>query len=219
MTKGTFSMMNFSRSLTAAAVSVTLSLGAFAAFAQDAADVDTSGIVEMQMGNPDAAVTVIEYASYTCPHCANFHANGFKDLKADFIDDGQINFIYREVFFDRPGLWASIVARCGEGAENRFFGITEMLYERQGDLQQNDPAAVVESLKTIGRTAGLSDADLDACLQDADNAQALYARFVQTTEEDGVSSTPTFMINGEQVSNRPYPELKALIEEELAKAE
>ena len=212
-------MMNFSRSLTAAAVSVTLSLGAFAAFAQDAADVDTSGIVEMQMGNPDAAVTVIEYASYTCPHCANFHANGFKDLKADFIDDGQINFIYREVFFDRPGLWASIVARCGEGAENRFFGITEMLYERQGDLQQNDPAAVVESLKTIGRTAGLSDADLDACLQDADNAQALYARFVQTTEEDGVSSTPTFMINGEQVSNRPYPELKALIEEELAKAE
>ncbi len=87
-----------------------------AAFAQDASDVDTSMIKEMSIGNPDAAVTVIEYASFTCPHCASFHASSFKQLKADYIDTGKINFIYRDVYFDRLGLWAAIVARCGDGA-------------------------------------------------------------------------------------------------------
>ena len=75
-----------------------------AAFAQDASDIDTSMIKDMTLGNPDADVTVIEYASFTCPHCAAFHADAFKKLKADYIDTGKINFVYREVFFDRFGL-------------------------------------------------------------------------------------------------------------------
>ena len=216
MKKGRVYMSYISRSLAAAALVASV---AFGASAQDAADVDTSSIVEMQLGNAEAPVTVIEYASYTCPHCANFHENGFKQLKEDFIDEGRINFVYREVFFDRPGLWASIVARCGEGAENRFFGITELLYEKQDDLRDSDPAVVVENLKTIGRTAGLTDSDMDACLQDADNAQTLYARFLQTTEADGIRSTPTFVINGESVPNSGYDDLKAAIEDALADAE
>ena len=81
-----------------------------AANAQTAAEIDTSTIVEMQIGNPEAAVTVIEYASYTCPHCARFHEGPYKQLKAEYIDTGKINFIYREVYFDRFGLWAS--AHC-----------------------------------------------------------------------------------------------------------
>lgn len=207
-------MTIFSRVIMTAAVA---GVTAFAAMAQDSS-VDTSGVTDMQQGNPDAPVTVIEYASYTCPHCANFHADGYKKLKSDFIDDGKINFVYREVYFDRPGLWASIVARCGDGAENRFFGITEMLYERQGDWRGNDPAAVVEGLKTIGRTAGLTDSDLDACLTDADNAQALYVRSQETMKEYGINSTPTFVIDGEVVSNRAYDELKAIIDDAIADA-
>ena len=82
-----------------------------AAFAQSADDIDTSMIKEMSLGNPDAKVTVIEYASFTCPHCANFHNDSFKKLKADFIDPGLIHFINREIYFDRPGLWAGIMAR------------------------------------------------------------------------------------------------------------
>ena len=83
-----------------------------AAMAQDAGTFDTSSIVEMQIGNPDAPVTIIEYASYTCPHCKRFHEGPFKQLKAEYIDTGKINFIYREVYFDRYGLWASAIARC-----------------------------------------------------------------------------------------------------------
>ena len=77
------------------------------------ADLDTSTIVEMVQGAEDAPVEIIEYASYTCPHCANFHQGAYKQLKKDFIDTGKVKFIYREVYFDRYGLWASMVARCG----------------------------------------------------------------------------------------------------------
>ena len=102
-----------------------------AASAQEQTDVDTSTIMEMTQGNPDAPVTVIEYASFTCPHCASFHKEQFKQLKADYIDTGKIHFIYRDVFFDRFGLWASMIARCG--GQDRFFGIADMICSGMAD--------------------------------------------------------------------------------------
>lgn len=189
------------------------------AFAQDAAsaaDIDTSMIQEMSIGNPDAAVTVVEYASFTCPHCARFHDGPFKQLKADYIDTGKINFVYREVYFDRFGLWAAIVARCGEGAENRFFGIADMVYQQQGEwARQENPADIVESLRKIGKTAGLTDAQLDQCFTDGDTAQAMYARWLQQSEADDITSTPSFLINGKKFSNIPYDEMSGVIDEAL----
>ena len=168
------------------------------------------------MAARDAAVTVIEYASFTCPHCASFHANVFKDLKADYIDTGKINFVHREVYFDRFGLWAGIVARCGENAENRYFGIADMIYAQQDTwARQDDPNAIVASLRNIGKTGGLSDAELDACFQDADKAQALYASFVKNSEADNITSTPSFIINGEKYANMSYDELKQILDAAL----
>ena len=189
-----------------------------AAFAQDAADIDTSMIKEMTLGNPDAPVTVIEYASFTCPHCASFHAGAYKQLKADYIDTGKINFIYREVYFDRFGLWAGIVARCGENAESRYFGIADMLYVQQRDWanSSNSPTDIVNKLRRIGKTAGLTDADLDQCFTDADRAQALYALYLKNAEADGVNSTPSFLINGAKHANMPYEEMKQIIDAALA---
>ena len=197
---------------TTLAMLAALFLSSQPALAQDATDVDTSDIPEMVLGNPDADVTVVEYASFTCPHCASFHAGAFKDLKKDFIDTGKIKFVYREVYFDRQGLWAAIVARCGEGAENRYFGIADMIYENQRAwARQEDPAAIVESLRRFGKTAGLTDAQLDQCFTDAETAQKLYARYLQQAEEDGVTSTPTFIIDGTRHSNLPYSEMADLI--------
>lgn len=187
-----------------------------AAFAQSADEIDTSGVAEMSLGNPDAAVTVIEYASFTCGHCANFHAGPFKELKKDFIDTGKINFIHREVYFDRPGLWAGITARCGENAESRYFGIINMIYGQQRDwTSAGSPEDMVGALRKIGKTGGLNDADLDACFSDGDGAQALYAKYLQTTEADDISATPSFVINGKLYSNMPYEELKAVIDAAL----
>ncbi len=213
------------RTLTVLAAMAMMVLGAvavapqtlgLAAQAQEAADIDTSMVKDMSIGNPDSNVTIIEYASFTCPHCAAFHANTFKDLKADYIDTGKINFIHREVYFDRFGLWAGIMARCGENAENRYFGIADIVYEQQSVwARQEDPNAIVASLRNIGKTAGLSDGELDACFQDADKAQALYASFVKNSEADNITSTPSFIINGEKYSNMSYAELQEILDAAL----
>ncbi len=174
-------------------------------------------VVEMVQGNPDAAVEVIEYASYTCPHCASFHDNQYQQLKANYIDTGLIRFVYREVYFDQPGLWASMVARCG--GEMRFFGISSMLYEQQQDwARAGDGAAIAGALRNIGKVAGLSDAELDQCMTDADTAQELMAWYQSNADADDISGTPTFIIDGEKYSNMAYAEFAAVLDEKLAAA-
>jgi protein-disulfide isomerase len=169
----------------------------------------------MAIGPADAKVTIIEYASFTCPHCADFHASVFKALKTDYIDTGKIRFEFREVYFDRYGLWAAMTARCG--GELRFFGITDILYTTQQEWAGTDDATtVVENLKRIGRTVGMDDAALDTCLNDAGMAEALVAQYQTNATADGVEGTPTLFINGEKHSNMSYADLKAIIDPLLA---
>jgi protein-disulfide isomerase len=178
------------------------------------ADVDTSLITDMVQGDPDATVTVIEYASFTCPHCAAFHEGPYKQLKADYIDTGKTKFIYREVYFDRPGLWASMVARCG--GQDKFFGIAELIYKGQSTwARAGEPAAIVDELRKIGRLAGLDNDTLESCLQDATQAQTLVAWYQENGERDEITSTPSFLINGTKHSNMAYADMKALIDAEL----
>lgn len=183
-------------------------------FAQDSDAMDTSQVVEMALGDENAPVTFIEYASFTCPHCARFHQNQFKDLKSDFIDTGKVRFIHRDVYFDKFGLWASMVARCG--GPDRFFGITDMIYDEQRDwLGDGTDAGVAERLRKIGKVAGLTEDELDACLTDRDHAQALVAAYQENSTADDVNSTPTLIINGKKYQNMAYPELKEIIEGKL----
>jgi protein-disulfide isomerase len=159
-------------------------------------------------------VTVIEYASFTCPHCRAFHQGPFKELKANYIDTGKINFIYREVYFDRFGLWAGMLARCA--GPDRYFGMAEMLYETQQEwIGNGDPATIAENLRRMGRTAGMTDDEVNACLQDGDMARALVAVYQQNAEADAVDSTPTFLINGEKYSNMSYEDFSAILDEKL----
>lgn len=170
---------------------------------------------EIAIGSADAKVTVTEYASYTCPHCANFHATVFKELKRDYIDTGKVRFIYREVYFDRYGLWASMVARCG--GEMRYFGIQDMLYTQQREWSSaGDPVMIVEALRKIGLTAGLTKEQLDTCLSDGPMAEAMMAKFQADAEADKVDSTPTLIINGEKHGNMAYAALKAILDAKLA---
>lgn len=177
-------------------------------------DVDTSLVQEMTLGNPDADVTVIEYASFTCPHCKTFHETTFGQLKENYIDTGKIHFIYREVYFDRFGLWAGMLARCA--GPDRYFGLTELLYETQRDWTAGgDPAAVAENLRKLGRTAGLSDDEVNACLQDGDMARAMVAVYQENAEADDINSTPSFLINGEKYTNMGYEDFSAILDEKL----
>lgn len=181
---------------------------------QSTGDIDTSIVLEMSLGDPDADVTVIEYASFTCPHCRNFHQQVFGLLKAEYIETGKIKFIHREVYFDRFGLWAGIVARCG-GAD-RYFGIVDLIYRQQSEWMSDDPAALAANLRNIGKTAGLTEEQLDACFADSDKAQAMVALYQQNAQADDVQGTPTFMINGEKFGNMNYADFAAVLDEKLA---
>lgn len=189
------------------------------ALAQEAATTETPAAAapgDFSLGSPDAKVKMVEYASFTCPHCARFHETVFGQLKKDYIDTGKVYFTLREVYFDRYGLWAALIARCG--GEMRYFGIHDMLYAQQKEWSgSDDPQQVVENLKTIGRAAGLEDAAMDACLNDTANAEALIKQFQTNFEADGVTGTPTFFINGTKYSNMSYDDLKPILDAELAK--
>lgn len=180
----------------------------------DGADVDTSGIVEMIMGADDAPITIIEYASFTCPHCAKFHETVLKPLKADYVDTGKVKFVFRDVFFDRYGLWASMVARCG--GQERFFGMTDLLMETQSEWSRaGDPVAISDALRKTGRLAGLQDDAIQACLQDEDKAKALISWYQTNAAADEIQSTPTLIIDGEKHSNMSYADLRKILDEKL----
>ncbi len=179
--------------------------------AQEATEVE---VVEMVLGNPDATVTLTEYASFTCPHCAKFHTDVMPSLKSDYIDTGKIKFVYREVYFDRLGLWGGMLARCG-GPE-KYFGIVDMIYKRQSEWTQGAGGAeIAENLYKIGRIAGLKNEDMVACMQNQDMAKAMVADFQKNAEADGINSTPTLMINGVTHGNQSYSALKKLLNAQL----
>ena len=174
-------------------------------------------IADMVIGAEDAPVEFIEYASFTCPHCARFHEEIFPQLKADYIDQGTVRFVYREVYFDRFGLWATMVARCAGPV--RYFGVTDVLYETQRDWTQGDPATVAENLRRIGRTVGLGEEELESCLTDGEFAQALVARYEGHMEEHEISGTPAFVINGELHGNMAYAQMQELLDGLIAEAQ
>ena len=195
--------------LAAAAVA----LSALAAGAQDAG---APAVEPMVLGAEDAPVTMVEYASYTCPHCADFHEQVWPAIKRDYVDEGLVRFEYREVYFDRPGLWASMIARCDGG--ERFFGITDLLYENQSEWRQGEPAQIADGLRRIGLSAGLTQEQLDACLTDGAMAQALVSAFEENAAADGITSTPSFVIDGEPHANMSEADFRALLDERLAEA-
>lgn len=162
-------------------------------------DQPTIGPDEHVLGKTDAPVTIIEYASMTCPHCAHFSAETMPRIKSEFIDKGLVRFVFRPFPLDGLALRASALAHCvpGEG----YFGMVDVLFRSQNDwARASDPLA---ALKQIGRTAGLSSADVDRCIAD----EAVFNRLVEDSKEAnakfGIDSTPSFLINGKKHTNIP----------------
>jgi protein-disulfide isomerase len=171
-------------------------------------------IVEMTMGEADAPVTLVEYAMFNCPHCAAFNRDVFPQIKANYIDTGKVRLVYREVYFNKPSLWAGMVARCAP--QERYFGIVDLLYERQNDwATETDANAMLGKLFSIGRQAGMTDDQMNACLQDRAFAEGLVAEYQRNAETDGIDATPTFFINGQKEENMTYDEFAAKLDAAL----
>ena len=187
----------------------------FAANAQSSdADAGAAEIIDMVQGAEDAPITVIEYASFTCPHCARFHSDVYKLLRKNYIDTGKVKFIFREVYFDKYGMWASMIARCS--GPDRFFGMTDLILNSQSTwVRAGDDLAIVEALRKIGRLSGMQDAALDSCLQDGDKLRALVGWYKENAQRDGIQSTPSFLIDGQPYKNMDYEEFAKILDEKL----
>lgn len=171
---------------------------------------------DMTQGAEDAPVTLIEYASFTCSHCAHWEKEIYPRLKMEYIDTGKVKFIHREVYFDKVGLWGGMVARCG-GAE-KYFPIAQMLYDEQAEwIGDGMPETISANLRKVGLKAGLTGEQVDACMNDQALAESLVETFQQTAVKDGVDATPTLFVNGTKQSNMPWEDLKKLLDDEIAK--
>lgn len=151
-------------------------------------------------GAEDAPVTLIEYASLTCGHCANFHNDTLPEFTERYIDPGQVRMVWRQFPLNGLDLRAGMLARCLP--EARFFSFVDILYQTQSDwLAADDQMAAVERL---ARTAGLSQDEIDACMADEELADRIVQVRLDAEQTYNVSATPTFVIEGEVVSgNRP----------------
>ncbi len=184
------------------------------AFAEDPSKVENK-YIEMSKGNNNAPVEFVEYASLTCPACAEFHTSVYPKLNKEYIESGKIKFIHREIYFDRAGLWAALTARC-TNAVNRYFGMLDLLYSEQPMWSRSDSSdEIVEALLKISARSGIDKGKAISCLEDKEKALSLVEKFQFYTEQDMIESTPTFVINGKKYTNRSYEDLKEIIDKEL----
>jgi protein-disulfide isomerase len=171
------------------------------------------------LGDPNAPVTVIEYASVTCPHCKAFHDQIFPEFKERFIDTGQVRFVFRELPTPPTALAYAgfLMARCAP--EDKYFDVLDLLFERQVPLiraYQAGGGAARDELLRIARPMGLTDEQFDACVRDQDGIERIEQVAEAGFNEYGVSSTPQFVIDGKIYPAMPVDEFAAIIEPLLA---
>ena len=148
------------------------------------------------LGMDTAPITVIEYASLTCPHCAQFHQNALPTIKKNFIETGKIRYVYRDFPLDQLALSGSMIAQCG--GRDRYFAFIDALFAQQSNWAR-DPKPFA-ALSRIARLGGLSQAKFDECIKDKDIADAILKKRLDGDKIFGINSTPTIIINGKRFS-------------------
>jgi len=159
------------------------------------------------LGDAAATVTIIEYASATCPHCASFHKITFPKLKEEFIDTGKVRFIFREFPFDDLALAAFMLARCAP--EDKYYPMIEVLYDQQEQWTHNNPR---DELFKIAQLAGFSEESFNTCLKNTDVAKGIIEGRNTAEKDMKIESTPTFFINGKLLrGNEPIEKFREMI--------
>ena len=173
---------------------------------------ENSGLEEMVIGDMDAPVTIIEYASLTCTHCAAFHTETLPLLERDYINQGKVRLVYRDYPLDQWAVAASMLARCLPS--ERYFPFIKILYDHQRTWVLSRDRK--EALLNLARQAGMGREIFDSCLRNEDLLKSLHAMRKHASEHLSVNSTPTLFINGEKIEgNEPYGKLRRVIERHL----
>jgi len=178
------------------AASLALSLiGAATAHAGDGGVPYAAVPNEMSLGNPHAPVTVVEYASLGCPHCALWEQQVFPAFKKTYIDTGKVRFVLKEMLFGNSTLAAAgfLTARCAGPA--KYFQVVDTIFDQQAQIEEG---GVKEMLK-VAQAAGLTEDKFKACLQDQTALDVLQARTSRYVTDDKITGTPTFMVGAQRL--------------------
>ncbi len=174
------------------------------------------GLPDLALGPKDAKVTIVEYASMTCGHCAHFTKDVWPELKKKYVDTNKVHYVFREFPLDNLAAAASMLARCT--GEDKAFSLIEVLFEKQNEwaFGEGNP---VPRLFEIAKQAGFTQESFDKCLTDQKLLDEITAGRTRAGEVFGVSATPTFFINGKKLDGAPTMEkFDAMIEPMLAKS-
>jgi protein-disulfide isomerase len=215
-----------------AGVLIVLAVGAYFLFAPSESPLTGLGgaqtteikPTDMVHGSPSAPVTIIEYASMTCPHCAAFQKDVVPLITKDYIDTGKVKMVFREYPLDGAARMASAVARCFSG--DQFFSFIDLLFANQmnwikdfDNNQQITREDIVEGLAQMARQAGMPREKVESCATDMNNLALVDANWMEGQTRYNVNSTPTFIINGVTHSGEmPYDEVKKIVDPLLAKS-
>jgi protein-disulfide isomerase len=168
------------------------------AMAQSASDVaKPMSLPDMALGPANASVTITEYASMTCPHCAAFNEAVFPKIKSEYIDSGKVRYVFREFPLDIKAAAGSMLARCiAKDDSAKYFTVIDLLFKQQNDWVMKN---TTETLTRIGKQAGLSQQAVEDCLKDQALLDKIAADQKYANEVLKVDSTPTFFVNGERI--------------------
>ncbi len=147
------------------------------------------------IGNDNASITIIEYASMSCSHCANFHNNTLPDLKKEYIDTGKVKYVFRDFPYNYPALLGSMVMRCIP-SEVRY-DYMNALYKLQNNWVVKENAITHQELYKIMQSGGMSKENFDACLNNVDLENQILEEVIAAQSEFNIRSTPSFLINGD----------------------
>ncbi len=161
---------------------------------------------EMEVGSKDAKVTIIEYASASCPHCAAFFKDVYVPLKKDYIDSGKVRFIFREFPHNDLGLAGFMLARCAPA--EKYFPIVDVLFETQ-DKWLADPLV---GLKEIAKQAGMTEDAFNACIKNEKITKDIIDAKNRAETVAKITGIPTVFINGEKIEERDYDSIKKKID-------
>jgi protein-disulfide isomerase len=162
---------------------------------------------DREYGNPSAPVTIVEYASLTCPHCRNYHANVFPKVKRQYIDTGKVRYIIREFPIGKTAGTAAIVTRCVP--KSQYLSMVETFLSRQPEWVSQEVRP--DAIYSVAKSSGMSRAAFDKCLSNQTIIDGL-TEVKQRGRKYGVIGTPTFFINGQKLQGEvTFEEVKALI--------
>ena len=167
------------------------------------------------IGDENAPITIIEYASMSCSHCADFHTKTLPDLKTEFIDTGKVRMVFRDYPFNYPALLGSMMMRCIPGDVR--YDYMNALYQLQPNWVNRDPKITKKELYKIMQSGGMTKEEFDTCYGDLDNENLILEGVMAAQKDFNIKSTPSFIINGNLVEgNKNIKEFRQIIDKILS---